>query len=67
MTKTLEIDKGNDSLHNIGKIKLIGQDLEHSNLAKIFQNTHRSGVHFQDINILNISDWPFKSRSRKIY
>ena len=52
MTKAFEIDKGNDSLHSIGVIKLIGQALVHSKLNEIFQSTHRSGIQFQDIDIL---------------
>ena len=52
MIKAFEIDKGNDSLHSIGGIQLIGQALEHSKLNEIFQSTHRSGVQFQDIDIL---------------
>ncbi len=52
MTKAFKIDKGNDSLHSIGGIYLIGQALEHSNLNEIFQCTRRSGLQFQDVDIL---------------
>ena len=52
MTKAFKIDKGNDSLHSIGGIYLIGQALEHSKLNEIFQSTRRSGLHFQDVDIL---------------
>ena len=52
MIKAFKIDKSNDSLHNIGGIFLIGQALEHSNLSEIFQSTHRSGLQFQDVDIL---------------
>jgi len=52
MIKAFKIDKGNDSLHNIGGIFLIGQALEHSNLNEIFQSTRRSGLQFQDVDIL---------------
>jgi hypothetical protein len=52
MTKAFEIDKGNDSLHSIGGIQLIGQALEHSKLTDFFQSTDRSGVQFQDLDIL---------------
>jgi len=52
MTKAFKIDKGNDSLHSIGGIYLIGQALEHSKLNEIFQCTRRSGLQFQDVDIL---------------
>ena len=52
MIKAFKIDKGNDSLHSIGGIFLIGQALEHSNLNKIFQSTRRSSLQFQDVDIL---------------
>lgn len=52
MTKAFKIDKGNDSLHSIGGIYLIGQALEHSKLNEMFQSTRRSGLHFQDVDIL---------------
>ena len=52
MTKAFEIDKGNDSLHSIGGIELIGRSLAHSKISSLFQSTHRSGLHFQDDDIL---------------
>ncbi|MCM8541162.1 MAG: IS1380 family transposase [Lentisphaeraceae bacterium] len=52
MIKAFKIDKGNDSLHSIGGIFLIGQALEHSKFNEIFQSTRRSGLQFQDVDIL---------------
>jgi len=52
MNKAFEIDKGNDSLHSIGGILLVGQSLRHCKLNDIFLSTNRSGLQFQDVDIL---------------
>lgn len=52
MTKAFQIEKGNDSLHSMGGIYLVGQALEYSKLDEIFAGTRRSGLHFQDVDIL---------------
>lgn len=52
MTKAFEIDKGNDSLHSIGGIFLVGDSLKHSDLDDIFLPTKRLELHYQDVDIL---------------
>ena len=52
MNKAFEIDKGNDSLHSIGGIHLVGKTLKYCKLNDIFQSTRRSGLQFQDVEIL---------------
>ncbi|NQZ57315.1 MAG: IS1380 family transposase [Lentisphaeraceae bacterium] len=52
MNKAFEIDKGKDSLHSIGGIHLVGKTLKYCKLNDIFQSTRRSGLQFQDVDIL---------------
>ena len=46
------LDKGNDSLHSVGGISLIGQVLQHCKINHIFRDHFLKGFQFQDHDIL---------------